>query len=87
MKRIISVLLAVLLLAALCACGKSADPKSFIDKEVSELVAAFGEPTSKEYGKSCLGDGEDGFWYYDDFTVYTYKEADSEVILDVDVPA
>ena len=33
---------------------------------------------------SCIGDGEDGIWYYDGFTVYTYRGTDgSERVEDV----
>lgn len=48
------------------------------------LVAAIGEPSSTEYATSCIGDGEDGIWYYDGFTVYTFRGTDgSERIEDV----
>lgn len=51
---------------------------------VSELYEAIGEPNSADYAPSCLGPGEDGCLYYDGFTVYTYKEGDSEVVWDVE---
>jgi len=54
--------------------------QSCIDCDVSELFALVGEPNDAEYIPSCLGEGEDGTLYYDDFTVYTYKEGDSEVV-------
>ena len=31
-----------------------------------------------------MGDGEDGCLYYDGFTVYTYREGESEVVYDVE---
>lgn len=57
--------------------------ESYIGKEVSELYAAIGEPESVSYASSCLGSGEDGELVYNGFTVYTYKEGDSEVVQNV----
>ena len=58
--------------------------KEFVDKPVSELIAAVGEPLSSDYAPSCLGSGEDGELRYDGFTVYTYKEGDTETVTDVE---
>ena len=57
--------------------------KSMIGEEVSGLIEAIGEPESSSYAGSCLGPGEDGELHYDGFTVYTYKEGDSEIIQNV----
>ena len=57
--------------------------ESMIGEEVSKLIEAIGEPDSAYYASSCLGPGEDGELQYDGFTVYTYKEGDSEVIQNV----
>ncbi len=73
---------------ATAAAGK--DPKDLAmackDKPVSELVALIGEPLSTEYVPSCLnpGVGEDGFWEYDGFTVYTYRANDKETVYEVE---
>lgn len=56
---------------------------TFIDKSVEELIAAIGEPTGSDYAPSCLGDGEDGELFYDGFSVYTYREGDTETVQDV----
>ena len=64
----------------------AADPKalaeSCIDKPLDELIALIGEPQSSDYAPSCLnpGVGEDGNLYYDGFTVYTYREGDTETV-------
>ena len=58
--------------------------KSFLEKDVSELIEVFGEPDSSDYGPSCLGSGEDGELHYEQFTVYTYREGDSEIVKDVE---
>ena len=55
-----------------------------IEKSVEDLYAAIGEPSGSSYASSCLGPGEDGELYYDGFTVYTYKENDSEIVKDVE---
>ena len=57
--------------------------ESYIGKEVSELYDAIGEPGSVSYASSCLDSGEDGELVYNGFTVYTYKEGDSEVVQNV----
>ena len=54
--------------------------ESCIDLSVEELYALIGEPESAEYAPSCIGDGEDGNLYYDGFTVFTYKEGDTETV-------
>ena len=51
-----------------------------VDKSVEELYAAVGEPISSDYASSCLGSGDDGELHYDGFTVYTYREGDSETV-------
>lgn len=58
--------------------------KSFLEKDVAELIEVFGEPKSSDYGPSCLGSGEDGELHYDAFTVYTYREGESEIVKDVE---
>ena len=57
--------------------------ESMIGEELSGLIEAIGEPESSSYAGSCLGPGEDGELHYDGFTVYTYKEGDSEIIQNV----
>lgn len=55
--------------------------KALEGESVEELIAAVGEPVSREdYAPSCLGDGEDGLWHYADFDVYTYREGESESV-------
>lgn len=56
----------------------------YIGQRVGNLVAAIGQPNSKSYASSCIGDGEDGEWYYNGFTVYTYRDTDgTETVEDV----
>lgn len=69
---------------------ESSDPEarkeqaaSFIGKSVDDLIAAIGEPTGSDYAPSCLGSGEDGELFYDGFSVYTYREGDTETVQDV----
>ena len=58
--------------------------KSYIDAPVEDLIAEIGEPVDRDYAPSCMGSGDDGNLYYDGFTVYTYREGDSEVVIDVE---
>ena len=61
-----------------------ADASKFIGQSASALAAAIGQPNNKTYASSCIGDGEDGEWYYNGFTVYTYRDTDgSETVEDV----
>ena len=54
------------------------------DRPVSELYDAIGEPESEDAAPSCMGKGEDVNLYYDGFTVYTYKEGNSQVVVDAE---
>lgn len=56
---------------------------TFIGEDVEDLIAAIGEPTGSDYSPSCLGSGDDGELFYDGFSVYTYREGDSETVQDV----
>ena len=47
------------------------------------MQGAIGSPSSTDYSSSCLGDGEDGEWRYNGFTVYTYRENGAETVTDV----
>lgn len=57
---------------------------AYIGKSAASLAAAIGQPSGKTYVTSCIGDGEDGEWYYPGFTVYTYRDPNgSEKVIDV----
>ena len=87
-KRLLSLALALLFALSLCACGKDASAletaQGMIGGSAAELASAIGQPKDTSYASSCLGDGEDGEWYYDGFTVYTYRDTDgTENVYDV----
>ena len=56
---------------------------AFIGRSAASMIAAIGQPTSRDYTPSCLGDGEDGELFYNGFTVYTYREGTTETVQDV----
>ena len=58
----------------------AAQASGHVGSSASALESALGAPTSKSYSPSCMGEGEDGIWTYDGFTVYTYKEGGSETV-------
>ena len=62
------------------------DALRFVDQDVSALYAAVGRPNSSSYEESCMGDGDDGILYYDDFIVFTYREPDgsAETVIDAE---
>lgn len=55
------------------------------NRPVSELIAIIGEPVSEDAAPSCMGPGEDVNLYYEGFTVYTYREGDSQIVVDAEV--
>lgn len=62
----------------------ASDAAAYIGRSTSSLAAAIGQPSGKSYASSCLGEGEDGEWYYDGFTVYTYRDTSgAETVQDV----
>ncbi len=66
------------------AAPTASDAAAYIGRSTSSLAAAIGQPSSKSYASSCLGEGEDGEWYYDGFTVYTYRDTSgAETVQDV----
>lgn len=121
-KQLICILLSLILVLALCACGgekpaeapaqtsaprqqstlpdaglhqaeeagaeelsdRIALAQSFLEKDAADLIAALGEPLERNYASSCIGPGEDGELVYDGFTVFTYKEGDSEIVKGVE---
>ena len=90
MKRTISILFCILTILLMVACGKtevSTSPEDYIDKPAEDFISVFGEPSERDYGPSCLGDGEDGVLIYDGFTIYTYREGDEENIVNVHIGA
>ena len=62
------------------ATDKKELAKSCIGKNVSELYALIGKPSSSDYAPSCLVEGEDGMLYYNGFVVYTTREGDVETV-------
>ena len=57
--------------------------EDMLGQPVSDLLEKIGEPNYTDYAPSCLGPGEDGELGYDGFTVYTYREGDTECIEEV----
>lgn len=55
------------------------------NRPVAELYEAIGEPESEDAAPSCMGKGEDVNLYYDGFTVYTYRDGDSQVVVDAEI--
>ncbi|MDY3619313.1 hypothetical protein [Agathobaculum sp.] len=54
--------------------------QGYVGQAASSLKAALGAPSSTSYSPSCMGEGEDGIWTYDGFTVYTYRENGTETV-------
>ncbi len=56
---------------------------AFIGRSAASMIAAIGQPNARDYAPSCLGGGEDGELFYNGFTVYTYREGNTETVQDV----
>lgn len=54
--------------------------QAYVGQAASSLKSALGAPSSSSYSPSCMGEGEDGIWTYDGFTVYTYRENGTETV-------
>lgn len=87
-------LLIVLLVASLCACGRTFTKEEQLERNIelaescigeplSTLYKYIGEPTAAYYATSCLGDGMDGELHYDGFVVFTYKTELDETVRSV----
>ncbi|MDO5444732.1 MAG: hypothetical protein Q4F31_03830 [Eubacteriales bacterium] len=83
----------------LCSCGKSGGTKSpaemtteekiavagkAIGGQYSELEAVIGSAADSRHAARCGTDGEDYEYFYDGFSILTYKEGDSEIVEEVD---
>ena len=69
----------------ICSCSVKKcleKARSFIGKDVQDLIDELGEPAERSYAPSCVGKGEDGELQYEGFTVYTYREGDRETVTD-----
>lgn len=62
------------------AAATAEEASAYIGQDVSSLISALGNPVNRSYAPSCLGEGEDGELNYSGFTVYTYREGDSEKV-------
>lgn len=98
MKKLAMVLTALALALGLSACGKSeGDGKIASQVTVSGTALALGaeftaetqeklgEPTNVVQAPSCHYDGSDSIYYYEGFTVYTYKEQEKSIIYSVEL--
>ena len=64
--------------------GRMALAQEYIGRGADELIAALGEPDSREYAASCEEENaEDGMLMYDGFYVWTLRTADEELVRDV----
>lgn len=55
-----------------------------IGLSVDELIAALGEPESRQYASSCeTENAEDGMLFYEGFYVWTLRTDESELVRDV----
>ena len=55
--------------------------QDLVGASLEEVYATLGQPDSSAYQDSCaVPDAQDGFLYYDGFTVVTLKTADGETV-------
>lgn len=59
-------------------------PYDYLGVDVNTFYSVFGYPNGADYGPSCMGDGEDGLLYYNDYVVVTFRDANgNETVLSV----
>ena len=98
MKKLISVLLALMMLCALASCDGGADetvskirPFAFqgvtvaLDAEASPIIASLGEYVAFAETGSCYGDGKDKVYQYTSFKIQTFSNAGKDYILSVEI--
>ena len=94
MKKTLCLLLALLLCAAFCACGKKAVSEAALsltvnatavrpDTPVSALLDAFGEDYAYSEAVSCVYTGMDRTYDYGGLILYTYPDGDTDRLLEL----
>lgn len=95
MKRICSViLLAALLCALLCACGKEMFGEADLaldiggisvtaETDVRTILDAFGDDYDYAEAISCVYTGMDKTYQYDDCILYTYPDGDDDCLMEL----
>lgn len=97
MKKIISLMLAVLTLCLLASCAEETpEGSSFrpfavgnvtvtLDAEADGIIGALGEPKAFAETGSCYGDGKDKVYQYTSYKIMTYSKAGKDYILSVEI--
>lgn len=95
MKKVLFFALALVLLLGLCACGKDtgfseADLSLTVDgvtvtskSAVSDLLAGFGEDYEYSEAISCVYEGMDKTFTYENLSLYTYPDGDSDCLMEI----
>ncbi len=95
MKRVLFFALVLVLALSLCACGKDigfseADLSLTVDgvtvtakSEVSGLLDGFGEGYEYSEAISCVYEGMDKTFTYENFSLYTYPDGDSDCLMEI----
>ena len=100
-KKMVFILIIILAASVfLCSCGTSGKVKSPAELSTeekieiagkaegspySELESVIGPALDSRHAARCGTDGEDYEYFYDGFSILTYKEGDSEIVEEVDV--
>lgn len=99
MKKIISLILAMLMLLTFAGCGGNGDDTSSpkeagytftangvkiaMSDEASAIISALGDPISYTEETSCAFEGLDKTYYYGGFYLTTYPENDKDYVFSV----
>lgn len=62
---------------------KSGDAVISVDQDMSEILAALGEPDSYFEAPSCAFEGKDKIYTYSHFVIYTYPQGDKDFVSSV----
>ncbi len=95
MKRVLFFALVLALVLGLCACGKDtgfseADLSLTVDgvavtaeSAVSDLLDGFGEDYEYSEAISCVYEGMDKTFTYENLSLYTYPDGDSDCLMEI----
>ncbi len=95
MKRVLFFALVLVLMLGLCACGKDtgfseADLSLTVDgvavtakSEVSDLLAGFGEDYEYYEAISCVYEGMDKTFTYENLSLYTYPDGSGDCLMEI----
>ena len=93
MRKVLTLLLAAMMLIGLCACGKAVSESdlAFIVNgrrmdgsfDIGQIEAVLGQPDEMREAVSCVYEGMDRVYTFGDVTVYTYPDGERDMVMEI----